>query len=92
MESTRFYTSRASLLRVKAIKRQRKWTQGDLEKGKGCVLGEGQGMFLCPSFQVEFEGEALEEPLTEFGTCSLPVGSRERACLRGRHWGGVRTA
>lgn len=39
-------------------------------------------MFLHPSFQVEFGGEALEEQFTKFEMCSLPLGSREWACLR----------
>lgn len=38
-----------------------------------CV-GGGSG-----DVSLEFEGEASEEPLAEFGTCCLPVGSRERA-------------
>ena len=50
MESTRFYTSRASLLGVKTIKRQRKWTQGDFEKGKRCVLGGGGSGDVSPFF------------------------------------------
>ena len=39
-------------------------------------------MFLHSSIQVEFGGEALEEPFTKFEMWSLPLGSREWACLR----------
>lgn len=55
-----------------------------------CVgVGEGQGMFLHPSFQVEFGGEALEEPLTKLEMCFLSLGSRQQACLRRAGTGAV---